>query len=82
LRFSTGRWRDHGQKDDAEAALHLGVLVQLVDEHPGMAALFQPHGDAHALAVGFVAHVAEALPDCLSFISSAIFSTSLALLTW
>ena len=46
---------DQGQQDDAEGGLHLGVLVQLVENHLPVFAALQLDDDAHAFAVRLVA---------------------------
>ncbi|VTR65876.1 putative Val start codon [Desulfosarcina cetonica] len=51
----------HGQEDHAEAALHLGVFEELIDNHAGHLVFFHGHGDAHAAPVGLVAHEPESL---------------------
>src|ERR1035437_7830832 len=51
---------DDGQHDDAEAGLELGVLVEVVEDHLGLFAALQFEDDAHAVAVAFVADIADA----------------------
>ncbi len=50
---------DHRQEDHAEALLHLGVLVELVEHDLWLGAALQFDHDAHALAIAFVADVAD-----------------------
>ena len=50
-----------GQHDDAHGILQLGVLVQLVQHHLGVGVLADVDDDAHALAVGLIVQVADAL---------------------
>ena len=52
---------DDGEEDDPEGGLHPRVLEQLVGDHLGHGLLLEAEGDAHALAVGLVAHVADAV---------------------
>ena len=49
------------QHDDAEVHLQLRVLVQIVQDDFGLLAALQLDDDAHAVAVAFVANVADAL---------------------
>ena len=51
---------DDGQHDDAEAHLHLRVLVQVVQDDLGLLAALQLEDDAHAVAVALVADVGDA----------------------
>ena len=51
---------DDGQHDDAEAGLELGVLVEVVEHHLGLFAALEFEDDAHAVAVAFVADIADA----------------------
>ncbi len=46
-----------GQEDHGEGLLHLGVLVELVEDDLGLRAAFERDEDAHAVAVGFVAEL-------------------------
>ena len=46
-----------GQEDHGEAFLHLGVLVELVEDDLGLGAALEADVDAHAVAVGFVAEL-------------------------
>ena len=66
---------------DAENALHLGLLVEVVQHDVSNFALAQFDDDAHAVLVGLVAQLADAL-DAFIATSSAIFSISRALFTW
>ena len=50
-----------GQHDHPEADLHLGVLVEVVEDDLGLLAALELQHDAHALAVAFVADVGDAL---------------------
>jgi hypothetical protein len=52
---------DDRQEDDAERALHRGERVQLVEDDLGVLAALQLDDDPHALAVGLVAQVGDAL---------------------
>src|SRR2546430_6075436 len=52
---------DQGQHDRAEGGLHLGVLVQLVQDHRGDRVTLQIVDDPHPLAVGVVLDVRDAL---------------------
>ena len=52
---------DDGQHDHAEVFLELGVLVEVVQEHLGLLAALELDDDAHAVAVGLVTHVRDAL---------------------
>ena len=49
----------HGQEDHAEAFLHLGVLVELVQHNLRLRAALQLHHDPHSVAVALVADVAD-----------------------
>ena len=49
-----------GQQDHAERFLHLGELVEVVEDELGLLAALDLDHDAHALAIGFVAHVGDA----------------------
>ena len=49
------------QHDDAESALHGGMLVQVVQHPSRIGSLGQLDHDAHALAVRFIAQVGNAL---------------------
>ena len=57
-RRRVGHEREH---DDAERRLHLRVLVQLVEHDARDGVALQLDDDAHAVAVGLVAQVADAL---------------------
>ena len=50
---------DHGQQDHAEAFLHLGVLVELVEHDLGFGAALELDDDAHAVAIALVANVGD-----------------------
>ena len=50
-----------GQHDDAESALHGGALVEVLQHTFRVGRFTQLDDDAHALAVGFVAQVGDAL---------------------
>ena len=54
---------EHGQEDHGEALLHAGVLVELVEDDLGLRAALELDDDAHAVAIGFVAHVADVVDD-------------------
>ena len=54
---------DDGQEDHAEARLHVRVLVELVEHDLRFRAALQFDHDAHAVAIGFVAHVADVVDD-------------------
>ena len=48
-----------GQEDHAEALLHLRVLVELVEHDLRFGASLQFDDDAHTVAIGFIANVAD-----------------------
>ena len=48
---------DHCQKDHGEALLHLGVLVELVEDDLRFRAALKADDDAHSVAVTLVAEV-------------------------
>ena len=52
---------DDRQRDDAEGLLELGVLVEVVEDDLADLAALQLDHDPHAVAVGFVADVGDAL---------------------
>ena len=52
-----------GQKDHGEALLHLGVLVELVEDNLWLRAALQLDYDAHAVAIAFITHVADVVDD-------------------
>ncbi len=52
-----------GQEDHGEALLHLGVLVELVEDDLVLGAALELDDDAHAVAVGLVAHVGDVVDD-------------------
>ena len=54
---------DHGQQDHAEALLHRGVLVELVEHDLGLGAALEFDDDAHAVAVALVAQVGDVVDD-------------------
>ena len=47
----------HGEEDHGEALLHLGVLVELVEDDLRFGAALEADDDAHAVAVGLVAEL-------------------------
>ena len=51
---------DDRQQDHAERFLHLRELVEMVENELGLFAALDFDHDAHAFAVGFVAHVGDA----------------------
>ena len=53
------------QHDDAERGLQRRVLVEIVQDDIGHLAALQLDHDAHAVAVGFVAEIADPLDDLL-----------------
>ena len=53
----------HGQKDHAEAFLHAGVLVELVEDDFALGPALELDDDAHAVAVGLVADVGDVVDD-------------------
>ena len=57
---------DDRQHDDAEAGLQLRVLVEVVEDDLADLAALQVDDDAHAVAVGFVADVGDALDRLLA----------------
>ena len=57
---------DDGEHDDAEAQLQLGVLVEVVENHLRHFAALQLDDDAHAVAVGLVPQVGNALDRLLA----------------
>ena len=54
---------EHGKKDHGEAFLHRRVLVELVEHDLGLRAALEFDDDAHAVAIGFVAYVADVVDD-------------------
>ena len=48
-----------GQHDDPEGGLHLGVLVELVEDDAGSLVLFQIDDDPDAFPVGFIPQVGD-----------------------
>ena len=48
------------QQDHPEARLHLGLLVEIVQDHFGLLAALQLENDAHSVAVALVADVGDA----------------------
>ena len=54
---------DDGQEDHREALLHLGVLVELVEDDLRLGTALELDDDAHAVAVALVAHVADVVDD-------------------
>ncbi len=46
-----------GQEDHGEGLLHLGVLVELVEDDLGLGSALEADVDAHAVAVGLVAEL-------------------------
>ena len=46
-----------GQEDHGEGLLHLGVLVELVEDDLVLGAALEADDDAHAVAVGLVAEL-------------------------
>ena len=52
---------DEGEVDDAEVGLQLRPLVEVVEHHLRDGTALEVDDDAHALAVGLVAHVRDAL---------------------
>ena len=54
---------EHREEDHGEALLHRGVLVELVEDDLRLRAALEFDDDAHAVAVGFVAHVADVVDD-------------------
>ena len=72
-----------GQEDHREGLLHLGVLVELVEDDLVLGAALEPDDDAHAVAVGLVAEPSREMSVMMpSLTSSAMRSMSLDLLTW
>src|SRR5205085_10435808 len=57
---------DDGEHDHAEAALQRRVLVQVVEDDVGDLAAFQIDDHAHAVAVGFVPDIGDALDRLLA----------------
>ena len=55
----------HSQEDHREALLHLRVLVELVEDDLMLRAALELDDDAHAVAVGLVAHVGDVVDDLL-----------------
>ena len=80
--ISRGCAVDHGQEDHAERFLHRGVLEELVEHDLRFGAALQFDHDAHAVAVAFVADVADAVDASCSLTRSAMRSISRALFTW
>ena len=52
---------DDGERDDAEGLLQLRVLVEVVEDDLADLAALQLDDDAHAVAIGLVAEVGDAL---------------------
>ncbi len=52
---------DDGQHDHPERVLKLGMLVEIVQNHFRLLAALHLNDNAHAVAVGFVANVGDAL---------------------
>ena len=52
-----------GQEDHGEAFLHLGVLVELVEDDFVLRAALEFDDDAHAVAVGLIADVGDVVDD-------------------
>ncbi len=52
-----------GQEDHGEALLHLGVLVELVEDDFVLGAALELDDDAHAVAVALVADVGDVVDD-------------------
>src|SRR5258706_3207314 len=50
---------DDGQQDHAEAFLHGGVLVELVEDDLRLGSALEFDDDAHAIAIAFVAQVGD-----------------------
>ena len=57
---------DDGQRDDAEGLLQLGVLVEVVEHDLADLAALQLDDDAHAVAIGLVADIRDALDDLVA----------------
>ena len=57
---------DDRQHDDAEARLQLGVLVEVVEDDLRHLAALQLDDDPHAVAIGLVAQVGDALDRLLA----------------
>ena len=51
---------DDREQDHAERFLHLRVLVEVVEDELSFFAALDFDHDAHAVAIGFVAHVGDA----------------------
>src|ERR1043165_7781248 len=58
---------DDGERDDAEAALQRGVLVQVVEDDVADLAAFQVDDDAQPVAIRFVANVGNALDRLFAY---------------
>ena len=56
-----GDFMVNGDHDDAHGVLKLGVLIQLVQHHLGVGLFADVNDDPHALAVGLVVQVGDAL---------------------
>ncbi len=54
-----------GQEDHAEALLHLRVLVELVEHDLRFGAALQFDDDAHTVAIGLIANVADVVDDLI-----------------
>ena len=52
---------DDGEHDDAEGGLHLGMLVELVEEHLGVLVLLQLDDDPHPVPVRLVPEIRDPL---------------------
>ena len=74
---------DERQHDDAEGRLQRRVLVELVERRPrATASRLQLDDDAHALAVGLVAQVGDAVDLPLAAPARRCARCSVALFTW
>ncbi len=66
------------QQDHAEAFLHLGVLIELIEHELRFAIAFQFDDDAHSVAIAFVADVGNRVHDLVVHqLRDALHQTSL-----
>ncbi len=65
---------DDGQHDDAEVHLHLGMLVQVVEDDFRLFTALELEHDTHAVAVTFVADVGDAFEAFFVYQRGNIFN--------
>src|SRR4029077_4280439 len=64
---------DDGQQDDAKVHLHLGLLIQVIENHFSLFAALQLKHDAHAVAVALIADFRNSFELLLVYQSGGIF---------